>query len=367
MKIESFLDYIRTKLNLTIVPKKTTTKPHSLARQTGRLLTITSLALGAVSLMLVLLGMSPATIGITLVRGTLSSWLQFSHVLSVWIPLLLCSCGLLFTFRAGLWNIGIEGQVILGAIGTTLILRHPLSIPPAATISFALFAGFLAGGLWGTFTGILKNRGGVNEIFGGLGLNFVAQGGVLWLILGPWKRAGMASMSGTDLFPRELWIYLPQGWRVPPAMILLGLLAFLVTAFLLGATRFGLRIKAAGINPNGAKLFGIRPELTGLGAMAIGGGLAGLAGSVQVLSVYHRLIPSISSGYGYLGLLVVMLANYRILPVAPICLFFAVLAAGSIQLPIVLQIDSSLSGVIQGACVLSALLVYGIQQRGKEQ
>lgn len=347
--------------------KKISTRPYSLVRRSGRFLTITTLALGTVSVMLVLLGISPAAIGITLARGTLRSWLQFSHVLSVWIPLLLCSCGLLFTFRAGLWNIGIEGQVILGAIGTTLILRQPLPVPSAVIITFALLGGFLAGGLWGAFAGILKNRGGVNEIFGGLGLNFVAQGTILWLILGPWKRAGMASMSGTDLFPRELWMYLPQGWRVPPAAIILGLSAFLLTAFFLEATRFGLRVKATGINPKGAKLFGIRPEQTGLGAMAIGGGLAGLAGSVQVLSVYHRLIPSISSGYGYLGLLVVMLANYRVLPVAPICLFFAVLAAGSIQLPIVLQIDSSLSGVIQGACVLSALLVYGIKQRGKEQ
>jgi simple sugar transport system permease protein len=347
--------------------KKLPAHPLSLILQIRRFLTITGLALGAVSIMLLLLGISPLTIGITLARGTLGSWMQFSHVLSVWIPLLLCSCGLLFTFRTGLWNIGIEGQVICGAIGTTLILRQSLPLPQNGMIALALLAGFFAGGSWGGVAGILKNRGGVNEIFGGLGLNFVAQGAILWLILGPWKRAGMASMSGTDLFPKELWMYLPAGWRIPPGAIIIGLLAFLFTIFLLGATRFGLRIKAAGINPQGAKLFAIRPELTALSAMAIGGGLGGLAGSIQVLCVYHRLIPSISSGYGYLGLLVVMLANYRVLPVAPICLFFAILAAGSIQLPIVLQIDSSLSGVIQGACVLSALLVYGIQQRGKQQ
>ncbi|HBG19848.1 MAG TPA: ABC transporter permease, partial [Desulfobulbaceae bacterium] len=93
------------------------------------------------------------------------------------------------------------------------------------------------------------------------------------------------------------------------------------------------------------------------------GGLAGLAGGLQVSCVYHRLLPSISSGYGYLALLVVMLAHYRLRPVPAICLFFACLAAGSIQLPIVLKLDSSLAGVIQGACVVSALLVHGLQKR----
>ncbi len=340
---------------------------NNIFTRTVRFIAICVLALGAVSVLLLLLGMSPTTIGLTLAKGSIFSWLKFSHALSVWIPLLLCSCGLLFTFRAGLWNIGVEGQIICGAIGATLILRqNTLGIPPGILLTLAIIAGFLAGGFWGAMAGVLKNRGGVNEIFGGLGLNFVAQGAILWLILGPWKRAGMASMSGTDLFPRELWMYVPQGWRVALVPLLIAVTAFILTSLILGKTRFGLQVKAAGINPLAARLFGIKPEFTTLAAMAIGGGLAGIAGAVQVICVYHRLIPSISSGYGYLALLVVMLANYKVTPVPIICLLFACLGAGSIQLPITLQIDSSLSGVIQGACVLSGLLVYGIQKRRKE-
>jgi len=333
-------------------------------QQITRILVISALALGGVSLLLIILGISPLTIGITLVKGSVFSWLKFSHVLSVWIPLLLCSCGLLFTFRAGLWNIGVEGQVICGAIGATFILRFGDSIlPPSILLILAIISSFIAGGLWGALAGLLKNRGGVNEIFGGLGLNFVAQGVVLWLILGPWKRAGMASMSGTDLFARELWMYVPPGWRIAPAALVLVIFVFIFSSLVLGRTHLGLKIKAAGINPQASRLFGINPDLTGFTAMVIGGGLAGLAGGIQVSCVYHRLIPSISSGYGYLALLVVMLANYKVNPVPLICLLFASLAAGSIQLPLMLQIDSSLSGVIQGALVLSALLVYGLQQR----
>ncbi|MBU1565098.1 MAG: ABC transporter permease, partial [Proteobacteria bacterium] len=87
------------------------------------MLMITALALGAVSLLLVVLGIPPTTIAIIMAKGSVFSWQKFSHVLSVWIPLLLCSCGLLFTFRAGLWNIGVEGQIICGAIAATAILR----------------------------------------------------------------------------------------------------------------------------------------------------------------------------------------------------------------------------------------------------
>lgn len=322
------------------------------------------LAAGTVSLLLLALDFSPTAIIRAMAAGSLSSWLKFSQLLSIWVPLLLCSCGLLFTFKAGLWNIGVEGQVVMGAIGATILLRvNPASLPPLITIFGAMLAACIGGSLWGLLAGILKNRGGVNEIFGGLGLNFVAQGIILYLIFGPWKRAGIASMSGTDIFARNLWLPAPIGWRVAPAALGTAIAAFVLSWLFLNHTRFGLRVKAVGLNPEAARLFHVNPDRYGLFAIMVGGALTGLAGGLQVAGVYHRLIPAVSSGYGYLGLLVVMLANYKALPVPLITLFFAWLAAGSIQLPIMLRIDSSLSGVIQGACVLSALLVHGLRNR----
>lgn len=330
-------------------------------------LLIGATVLFGVGLLLMVLGLSPGDVGKALFTGSFASWRKFSYVLSIWIPLLLASSGLLFTFRAGLWNIGVEGQLIMGAIVTTFILRLASGIPTGIIIPLALIFGCLGGALWGVLTGILKTRGGVNEIFGGLGFNFVAQGLILWLILGPWKRAGIASMSGTDLLPRALWLSPPRGWQVVPEAIIIATSLFLLCWFLLNKTRFGLRLSGCGSNPRAAHRYGIHADLAGVGSMVICGSLAGLAGGLQVLCVYHRLIPSISSGYGYLALLVVMLAHYRVLPVPFIALLFAGLAAGSIQLPIVLQIDSSLSGVIQGGFVVAALLIHGIrtQNRGK--
>ena len=102
-------------------------------------------------------------------------------------------------------------------------------------------------------------------------------------------------------------------------------------------------------------------------AMALAGGLAGLAGTFQVTDIYHRLIPSISSNYGYLSLLVVMLADYRTVWVPVIAFFFACLNVGSIQLPLMLQLDSSLSGIIQGALVIATLLLSGLRQMRRKQ
>jgi ABC-type uncharacterized transport system permease subunit len=198
-------------------------------------------------------------------------------------------------------------------------------------------------------------------------LNFVAQGIILWLIFGPWKRPGVASMSGTELFPQKLWLSYASTLRLSPAGLGFVLLAVILTALLLRYSRIGLNLKAIGNNSIAAYLFGLKPDRYMLIAMLFAGGLAGLAGNVQVTGVYHRLLPAISSNYGYLALLVVMLANYNIWAAPAVAFFFACLNTGSIQLPMMLELDSSLSGVIQGSLVLAALAVHAWRRRRKER
>lgn len=329
------------------------------------------LTLGAVffftSLVLLISGAPPFTAYYHILKGSLGSWNKFSHVLTGWIPLTLCGCGLLFTFRIGLWNIGVEGQVMMGAVFTTALLRLGVdSAASAAFLGMALLAGLAGGAVWALLAGFLKTRGGVNEIFAGLGLNFVAQGIILWLIFGPWRRPGVASMSGTETFPLNLWMPMLESLRLSPVALLTVTAALVLTGLLLRYTRVGLNLKAIGGNPNAAYLFGLKPGRYMLLAMIFAGGFAGIAGSLQVSGVYHRLIPAISSNYGYLSLLVVMLSNYNIWLVPLVAFFFACLNVGSIQLPMVLQLDSSLSGVIQGALVLTTLGVHAWRKRRAE-
>ena len=161
------------------------------------------LALGFVSLILLAVGASPFDAYKNMITGSVGSGRKFAEVLVSFVPLLLVTAGLLVTFSAGLWNIGVEGQIVLGAIGTTWVLRQFVesSVSPWLVISLAILGGMIVGAIWASFAGMLKTFGGVNEIFGGLGLNFVATALTLYLIFGPWKRDGVASMSGTEPFP----------------------------------------------------------------------------------------------------------------------------------------------------------------------
>jgi general nucleoside transport system permease protein len=339
---------------------------HRLSRET--VITLLAVILFTAVVLLVA-GAPPLAACQALFKGSLGSWIKFSHVIKAWIPLTLCGCGLLFTFRIGLWNIGVEGQVMMGAVFTTGILRLGIaSGVPGIFVGLSFAAAAVGGGLWALAAGLLKTRGGVHEIFAGLGMNFVAQALILWVIFGPWRRTGVASMSGTELFPQGLWLAAPPAWRFSPVGLGLALAALAITALLLGYTRMGLRLKAIGSNARAAVLFGIEPDRYLLLAMLLAGGFAGLAGSLQVSGVYHRLLPAISSNYGYLALLVVMLANYNIRLVPVVALFFACLNVGSIQLPMVLNVDSSLSGVVQGVLVLATLGVQAWRtRRGPER
>ncbi len=331
-------------------------------RETAFTLVVVSLFTIAI---LMMTGTPPLAAFLALYKGSLGSWIKFSHVVKSWIPLTLCGCGLLFTFRIGLWNIGVEGQVMLGAVFSTWVLRQGVGsdIPAFFFLGLSLAAAFLGGGLWAVLAGLLKTKGGVHEIFAGLGMNFVAQAMILWLIFGPWRRSGVASMSGTELLPRELWLSYIPSLRLSPVSLGLVLAVMVLTLLLLRYTRVGLCLKAIGSNSRAAVGFGMQPKGYLLLALLLAGGLAGLAGSLQVSGVYHRLLPAISSNYGYLALLVVMLANYNIWLVPGVAFFFACLNVGSIQLPMVLKVDSSLSGVIQGALVLSALGVHAFRSR----
>jgi len=323
------------------------------------------LAILFTTLILLAVGAPPLEAYKNIISGSVGSFKKFTDVLVSWVPLLLTSTGLLITFSAGLWNIGVEGQITLGAIATTWMLRllQDSGLPPALIIVLSILGGMVGGALWASLTGVLKTFGGVNEIFGGLGLNFVATAFTLWLIFGPWKRPGVGSMSGTEPFDEALWLPMFPELRLSPWALVIALAAIVIVYLMLQGTYFGLRLKAVGKNFKAAYLLGIPTWQYMMISFMLCGALAGAAGAIQVTAVYHRLIPSISSGYGYLGLLVAMLVNYQAIWAVPVALFFAGLNIGSIQLPIVLKLDSSLSGVLQGMLVLFVLMVEGARQQ----
>jgi simple sugar transport system permease protein len=317
-------------------------------RRAGILAAPVGLAVAVAVVLLLLVGAQPLDAFRLVWNGSLGSSDKLPNTLLTWVPLTLAAAGLVVTFAAGLWNIGVEGQIVIGAIAAAWVARE-VPGPGGLVILVAFLAGALGGLIWGLFAGVLKVYGRVNEIFGGLGLDFVA------------KRAGVASTSGTDLFRREVWLPESAGY----SWLALGIaVAAVVGVYLLmRGTGFGLRLKAVGSNSQSAFLLGIPTGRYMLAAFAICGALAGLAGTVQALGFHHKLVPAVSGGYGFLGILVVLLAAFRAAWIAPIALFFMMLSVGSTQLSLRLGLDSAIGGVLQGILVLFTLLAGGFQVR----
>jgi ABC-type uncharacterized transport system permease subunit len=322
-------------------------------------------ALGFTTLVLALTGAPPLRAFAELIDGIIGSANNVSNVLVSWMPLLIVTAGLLVTFAAGLWNIGIEGQIIMGAIFATWVMRllEHSSWSGGLIIVLAIIAGIIGGAIWALLVGLLKTFGGVNEIFGGLGFNFIANAMILWLIYGPWRRPGVASLSGTEAFPPRLSLPTLPNLLISPWTLVIGAISIVIIYFLLRGTYIGLKLKAIGKNIRAAFVLGVPTWQYMLLSFVVCGIFAGLTGALQVTAVYHRLLPTVTNGYGFLGLLVAMLINYQAIWVAPVALFYAALNVGSIQLPITLRLDSNISGVIQGTLVLFVLLAEGFRQR----
>jgi len=316
------------------------------------------LALAFTTLILVAVGASPWEAYWNILLGAFESPEKIADVLAACVPLTLCGVGMCITFTAGQWNVGVEGQIILGAIFATWVALN-LDLPQASMLAAMLLAGMLGGALWGALAGLLKAFGRVHEIFGGLGLNYVAQSLSIWLIFNPWKPADGATMSGTDPFPDAAWMPKLAHLRVAPLAVIIALVAVGVVAFLLRGTRWGLELKAMGKNFRSASLIGVPATWRMLTAFAACGALAGLAGAIRCSARYGRMIPDISGGQGYLALLLALLVAYRPLWVPFVALFFAAVGVGSPRLELNMHLDSALGGVIRAAVVLAVMMVGG--------
>lgn len=318
-------------------------------------------ALFVSTVILLLLNQEPNEVLRQAWRGAFGNSRRIASVLNYWIPLSFAAMGLVITFRAGLWNIGIEGQMIMGAIFATYLPLY-MPLPPVVSITLSLILAATGGAIWAVLVGVLRNRFGVHEIFGGVALNAIAAGISLYLVRGPWALVG--NNNQTPVFPRETWLpTISDRFGVSQLMLILLVVAVLSIVFLIHRSRWGLQLKATGRNRQSAMLLGVPVRGVSLSAFIFCGALAGIGGAHRVLHTYHYLLPNVSGGIGFLGLLVVMLSGFHAAVVPIIAYFMAALSAGSTRFQTLLRLDPSLIDVLQGILVLTYLLFSGIQDR----
>jgi len=314
------------------------------------------LALLLSSLIIILLGASPIDVFKNIFNGSFGKPEKIVKTFLIFLPISLASLALIITFSTGLWNIGIEGQIVLGAIGATVIAKSFLGDNIMSPL-YQIILGISFGSLWGLFCGFLKVKFNVHEIFGGLGLYFVGSGAIIYLILGPWSKEGIASTSGTDIFNKASWFPTFSDLNIPALPILIVAIILTLSIIFLGFTKAGLKLKATGTNPDSTEKFKFNSGSYIFIAFAITGAIAGLAGVFQASVFHHKLVPSISGGYGFLSILIVLASGKRIVPTMILALFFSAMIAGGSQLQLRLNLHSSLISIILSSVVFFYLVV----------
>jgi simple sugar transport system permease protein len=328
--------------------------PARLTRAIAVAFLVPAAALLCAAAVILFLGHDPMRALSALFRGAFGSAAGWTVSLQKSAPLLLCGVAVCVAFRAGVWNIGAEGQLYAGALAATAIATR--WVGDDASVAWALpitaACGGLGGGILAAIAAWLRFRRGVNEVIATILLNFVAIQLVAWAVLGP-----LAETSGA--YPQS--DALPAGTRLPSALRLhLGIplaIGFaLVAEAVLRTTPLGFRFRAVGADPRGAARLGISPARMGAAALVLSGLLAGLAGAFEVMGVTGRLFAGLSPGTGYTAIAVALLA--RLSPGAAIAsaLLFGGIEAGAASMQRNAAVPADIAYVVQGVVVLFSAL-----------
>ena len=324
------------------------------------------LSLVITTLLILAVGRDPRAVFENVWAGAFRTSSAFAAVVNFWIPLALCCMGLIVTFTAGLWNIGVEGQMTMGAVFASWAALF-VTLPAPLQIALEIMLAMIGGALWAALVGILKTRLGVHEIFGGVALNALGSVVSIYVVSGPWSPSGSSKQSTAPFAANSLLPPLSSDFPVSLLALILVLIAIIVVTLVLRGTRWGLQLKATGKNARSALLLGVPTTRSAVSALMVCGAIAGIGGAYRVLFTFNSLRADVSGGIGFLALLVVMLVAVRALWAPLIALAFAAVLVGSTRLKIALELDQSLAGVLEGMIVLMVLLASGLRQRVMER
>ncbi len=262
-------------------------------------------------------------------------------------PYIFAGLAVALGFRGGLFNIGAEGQIFVGAITAAYVGYSLTGLPAILHIPLAMAAGALGGAAWGFIPGWLKARTGAHEVINTIMLNYVAFRLSDWLLTGPMKRPDTFNpVSPTILDSAKLPRFFEQPIRFHLGFFLALGVAYLVYWFLFRTT-WGFNLRTAGANPFAARYAGIKTGTWIVLAMTISGALAGLAGSNEVLGVNYNLAMAFSSGYGFDSIALALLGRSHPLGVVLAALLFGTLRSGATRMQVVTGIPIDIISVIQ--------------------
>jgi len=288
----------------------------------------------------------------------------FIQTLTKWVPLTLVSLAFTVPLSSGKFNIGAEGQMLVGAIGAAAVGITCASLPPILLVPMIILAGILAGAFWGLISAWLLYQFNINEILSTVLLNFISFALIDYVATGPWRDPAAGHPTTVAIGANG---FLPMLVNQPPLTIgvILAALAAILIYFYTDKTTSGYELVVTGANPRASKVHGINIRQMFLFSMVIGAGLAGLAGAIEVSGTQHRLIEGLHSNFPTLGLIIGLIARGKNQAVPFVAFFIAILEVGASAMQRTLQIPVQVVLIMEALILIFILLSDLIKRRQK--
>jgi general nucleoside transport system permease protein len=303
-------------------------------------------------LIFLLNGVNPFSAISSMFISVFGSFYGISETLLFSVPIALCAIGIGVAANMKIWNIGAEGQFVLGAFGASLAALYLHGMPPAVVIIMMFMSGIFFSALSGLIAGILKAVLNANEILVTLMFNYISILFVLYLVYGPWK--GKDNFPYTQYFPDYTFMPTLFSTRLHVGIFAVIFIA-VIMYFIIKRTVWGYQIRVVGESVEAARYAAIPVRRNIVLILAISGAIAGIGGIFEVAGLQHRLQPSITQGYGFTGIIVAWLAKNNMLLILPVSFLIAGLFTAGQDLQMFYKIPSSIVKVFQGIILVCVL------------
>ncbi len=276
------------------------------------------------------------------------------QTLQKWVPIVLLAIAFTIPLAAGKYNIGGEGQLLVGATGAVAVGIVLRDLPLPVLLPLVILAGSVAGGLWAGIAAWLMHRFGVNEILSTVLLNFVSFGVVDYVASEVWSDPAAGHPSTTPVGKGGL---LPHIGSPPMHVgVVIAVVVVVACVFAMRRSVGGYELRAVGGNPRAALVHGIRIGRVSVGALVIGGAVAGLAGAIEVAGVHGKMLEGMQSNYLLLGIIVGLIARANMLAVPFVALGIAVLEVGASAMQRTVGVPSEMVLIVEALILLFVLL-----------
>ncbi len=310
------------------------------------------IALVTVAFFIRILGHNPLSVYMSMIEGAFGSEYRITETIRKAIPLIIVSLGISLAFRLKFWNIGAEGQIMMGAFGATFCALNFQSLPSFLLLPLMCFASILCGGIWGAVPAYFRAAFRTNETIFTLMMNYIALKILTYLQYGPWKDPGalgfpkIPSFSDNAVLPSLFGLHI--GW-------IIALLLVIIIHIFVNYTQRGYEINVVGESENTGRYAGMNVRFIIIYTIFLSGGLCGLAGMIEASGVNRTLSVEITRGVGYTAIITSWLSSLRAPAIAVVCILFAGMIQGGTFIQMVFRIPQSAAQILQGMILFFVL------------